>query len=60
MYKTILLHCDDKHRIKTLLAPALFIADHFEAHLIALSVVPPGGATRHVLSHTTLPVLMSH
>jgi hypothetical protein len=41
MYKTILLHCNDKHRIKTLLAPALFIADHFEAHLITLSVVPP-------------------
>jgi nucleotide-binding universal stress UspA family protein len=41
MYKTILLHCNDKHRIKTLLAPALFIADQFEAHLVAVSVVPP-------------------
>jgi nucleotide-binding universal stress UspA family protein len=41
MYKTILLHCNDKRRIQTQLAPALFIAEQFEAHLVAVSVVPP-------------------
>jgi nucleotide-binding universal stress UspA family protein len=41
MYKTILMHCNDKRRINTLLAPALRLAETFEAHLTALSVVPP-------------------
>jgi nucleotide-binding universal stress UspA family protein len=40
-YKTILVHCNDRHRIKTLLAPAATLAETFQAHLIGLSVVPP-------------------
>jgi nucleotide-binding universal stress UspA family protein len=41
MYRTILLHCNDTRRIKTLLAPTLNLAEAFQAHLTALSVVPP-------------------
>lgn len=41
MYKTILMHCNDKRRIDTLLVPAIRLAETFEAHLTALSVVPP-------------------
>jgi len=40
-YKTILVHCNDKRRIRTLLAPVLRLAEATEAHLIGLSVVPP-------------------
>lgn len=41
MYKTIVMHCNDKRRISALLAPTVRLADTFEAHLIALSIVPP-------------------
>ena len=41
MYKTIVMHCNDKRRISALLAPTVSSADTFEAHLTALSVVPP-------------------
>jgi nucleotide-binding universal stress UspA family protein len=41
MYTTILVHCNDRRRIKQVLAPALALAERFESHLIALSVVPP-------------------
>jgi nucleotide-binding universal stress UspA family protein len=41
MYKTIVMHCNDKRRISALLAPTVSLADTFEAHLTALSVVPP-------------------
>jgi hypothetical protein len=41
MYKTILMHCNDKRRIEGLLAPTMSWAEKFQAHLIALSVVPP-------------------
>jgi nucleotide-binding universal stress UspA family protein len=40
-YKTILVHCNDRRRIETLLAPAVGLADTFQSHLIGLSVVPP-------------------
>ena len=40
-YKTILVHCNDERRIQRLLAPALNLAESFQAHLLALSVVPP-------------------
>jgi nucleotide-binding universal stress UspA family protein len=40
-YKTILMHCNDKRRIATLLAPTVRLAETFQAHLIGLSVVPP-------------------
>ncbi len=40
-YKTILIHCNDARRIKTLLAPAVALAETFQSHLIGLSVVPP-------------------
>jgi nucleotide-binding universal stress UspA family protein len=40
-YKTILMHCNDRRRIERLLAPAVRLADTFQAHLIGLSVVPP-------------------
>jgi nucleotide-binding universal stress UspA family protein len=40
-YRTILLHCNDKRRIRTLLAPTVRLAETFHAHLIGLSVVPP-------------------
>ena len=41
MYKTILVHINDDRRIERLLAPAVVLAEKFEAHLLALSVVPP-------------------
>jgi nucleotide-binding universal stress UspA family protein len=40
-YKTILMHCNDKRRIATLLAPTVRLAETFQAHLLGLSVVPP-------------------
>jgi nucleotide-binding universal stress UspA family protein len=40
-YKTILVHCNDQRRIKTLLAPAVKLAETFQSHLVGLSVVPP-------------------
>lgn len=40
-YKTILMHCNNARRIATLLAPAVHLAETFQAHLIGLSVVPP-------------------
>jgi nucleotide-binding universal stress UspA family protein len=40
-YKTILAHCNDTRRIEALLVPAIEMADRHDAHLIALSVVPP-------------------
>jgi nucleotide-binding universal stress UspA family protein len=41
LYKTILVHCNDKRRIEALLAPTVSLAERFQAHLIGLSVVPP-------------------
>jgi nucleotide-binding universal stress UspA family protein len=40
-YKTILVHCNDRRRIETLLAPAASLAETFQSHLTGLSVVPP-------------------
>jgi nucleotide-binding universal stress UspA family protein len=40
-YRTILMHCNDKRRIDSLLAPAVSLAEKFQAHLIGLSIVPP-------------------
>jgi nucleotide-binding universal stress UspA family protein len=40
-YKTILVHCNDKRRVETLLAPTVQLAQTFQAHLLGLSVVPP-------------------
>jgi nucleotide-binding universal stress UspA family protein len=40
-YRTILIHCNDARRIAPLLAATVHIAERFEAHLLALSVVPP-------------------
>jgi nucleotide-binding universal stress UspA family protein len=40
-YKTILVHCNDRRRIETLLMPAVSLAEAFQSHLIGLSVVPP-------------------
>ena len=40
-YRTILMHCNDARRIATLLAPAVRLAETFQAHLVGLSVVPP-------------------
>jgi nucleotide-binding universal stress UspA family protein len=40
-YKTILVHCNDRRRIKTLLPPAVALAETFQSHLVGLSVVPP-------------------
>ena len=56
-YKTILLHCNDQRRIARLLSPTLALADRFQSHVIALSVVPPisvitTGARRHPSSLT--------
>jgi nucleotide-binding universal stress UspA family protein len=48
MYKSILLHCNDKRRINTLLAYAVGLAEMFGAHLRALSVVPPPMVTTTV------------
>jgi nucleotide-binding universal stress UspA family protein len=41
LYKTIVLHCNDKRRIAGLLVPAVRLAETFQAHLIGLSIVPP-------------------
>jgi nucleotide-binding universal stress UspA family protein len=41
MYNTILMHCNDKRRIRNLLLPAVDLAERHQAHLTALSVVPP-------------------
>jgi len=41
MYKTILMHVNDNRRIDRLLTPSVALAEKFEAHLLALSVVPP-------------------
>jgi nucleotide-binding universal stress UspA family protein len=35
------MHCNDARRIATLLAPAVNLAETFQAHLVGLSVVPP-------------------
>jgi nucleotide-binding universal stress UspA family protein len=35
------MHCNDRRRIEALLAPAVSLAETFQAHLIGLSVVPP-------------------
>lgn len=40
-YKTILVHCNDERRMQRLLVPAVQLAEAFQSHLIALSVVPP-------------------
>jgi nucleotide-binding universal stress UspA family protein len=40
-YKTILMHCNDARRIEPLLAATVTLAERFQAHLLALSVVPP-------------------
>jgi nucleotide-binding universal stress UspA family protein len=40
-YKTILMHCNDRRRIDTILAPAVKVATTFQSHVIGLSVVPP-------------------
>jgi nucleotide-binding universal stress UspA family protein len=40
-YKTIVMHCNDRRRIDTLLAPAVKLASTFQSHVIGLSVVPP-------------------
>jgi nucleotide-binding universal stress UspA family protein len=40
-YKTILVHCNDRRRIETLLAPAASLAETFQSHLTGISVVPP-------------------
>lgn len=40
-YKTILMHCNDKRRIATLLATTVRLAETFQSHLIGLSIVPP-------------------
>jgi hypothetical protein len=41
MYKTILMHCNDKRRIRNVLPPAVELCERCQAHLTALSVVPP-------------------
>jgi hypothetical protein len=40
-YKAIPMHCNDKPRIRPLLATTLSVAEKFQAHLLGLSVVPP-------------------
>lgn len=40
-YKTILMHCNDKRRLAPLVAATANLAESFQAHLVALSVVPP-------------------
>lgn len=40
-YKTILMHCNDRRRINTILAPTVKVATTFQSHVIGLSVVPP-------------------
>jgi len=41
MYKTILMHVNDSRRIERLLEPSVALAEKFQAHLVALSIVPP-------------------
>lgn len=41
MYKTVVMHCNDRRRVESLLAPAVTLAERFQAHLLAVSVVPP-------------------
>src|SRR6516165_4970103 len=41
LYRTILMHCNDRRRIDGLLAVGVDLAAKFQAHLTALSVVPP-------------------
>ena len=41
MYKTILMHVNDDRRMGRLLAPSVALAEKSQAHLLALSVVPP-------------------
>lgn len=40
-YKTVLVHCNDKSRIRRLLGPAVDVCAEFDAHLIGVSVTPP-------------------
>lgn len=40
-YKTILLHCNHTRSMRSLLAPAVYVAETFQAHLTGFSVVPP-------------------
>jgi nucleotide-binding universal stress UspA family protein len=40
-YRTILMHCNDRRRIDELLEVGVDLAAKFQAHLTALSVVPP-------------------
>lgn len=40
-YKTILVHCNDASRIEGILAPAVDLAERFQAHMIGISIVPP-------------------
>ncbi len=40
-FKTILVHCTGEHNFAHLLEPAIATARRFEAHLTALSVLPP-------------------
>ena len=41
VYKTILMHCNDRRRIAALLTPTVRLAEAFQSHLIGLSIVPP-------------------
>jgi hypothetical protein len=40
-YKTILTHCNNKHRMEPLLVATVTLAEPFGAPLLGLSVVPP-------------------
>jgi nucleotide-binding universal stress UspA family protein len=97
MYKTILMHCNDKRRIRNLLLPAVELAEKrrhgvrcegtdqikphvnvgetllacardMAANLLVIGCYGHarlrefvfGGASRHVLQHMSIPVLMSH
>jgi hypothetical protein len=40
-YKTVLIHCNDKSRIRRIIAPAVQVAAQAQAHLIGVSVTPP-------------------
>lgn len=40
MYKTILVHLNDERRVRSVMGPALAIANRFNAHLIGLYVYP--------------------
>jgi nucleotide-binding universal stress UspA family protein len=61
MYKSILVHCNDKRRIRNVLGPAMNLSERFQAHLTVLSVVPPiaifsspGGMVTTVDAHCQL------